>query len=130
MDRIQLLNQELADPKSWKKIRKAYSSILILEGTIINVIESGAYVNIDGVCGFLPKDEIHDHKVDDISQVLKSGQRVRVLVYELDNDKKTFYVSIRLTKHSMEKVSEMIKSKASVTTNPSFKAGGSDEEDF
>jgi len=105
------INKDLFDPTTWRKIKKSYSGIRILEGTIIGVIESGAYVNIDGICGFMPKNEIHDGPVKDILTELKNGQRVRVLVYELDEDNKIVYLSMRLTSHSIREVSELIKSK-------------------
>jgi polyribonucleotide nucleotidyltransferase len=58
----------------------------IYDGTVVRLAEFGAFVNIlPGTDGLLHISQISNERIDNVSSVLSEGQKVRVLVQDLDN---------------------------------------------
>ncbi len=58
----------------------------IYDGTVVRLAEFGAFVNIlPGTDGLLHISQISHERIENVSTVLSEGQKVRVLVQDLDN---------------------------------------------
>lgn len=60
----------------------------VLEGTIINITNFGAFVDLSGKTGLVHISEISDTYVKDIRQHLKEKDKVKVKVIGIDDDGK------------------------------------------
>lgn len=60
----------------------------ILEGTVINITNFGAFVDISGKTGLVHISEISDAYVKDIRKHLKEQDKVKVKVIAIDDDGK------------------------------------------
>jgi small subunit ribosomal protein S1 len=60
----------------------------VREGIVRNVREFGAFVDLGGVDGLIPVSEMSWTRVEDPTQVVQSGQRVKVVVLHIDHDKR------------------------------------------
>lgn len=56
----------------------------ILEGTVVNITNFGAFVDIDGKTGLVHISEVADNYVKDIKDFLKPGDKVKVKVVSID----------------------------------------------
>ncbi len=56
----------------------------ILEGTVVNITNFGAFVDIDGKTGLVHISEVADNYVKDIKDFLKAGEKVKVKVVSID----------------------------------------------
>ena len=58
----------------------------IYEGTVTRIVEFGAFVNIlPGQDGLVHISQIADHRVENVNDYLQMGQKLEVLVLDLDN---------------------------------------------
>lgn len=72
----------------------------ILEGTIKNVTDFGAFVDLGGVDGLLYITDISWGRVSHPSEVLSNGQTLNVVVLDFDDDKKRISLGLKqLTPH-------------------------------
>ena len=60
----------------------------ILEGTIVNITNFGAFVEVDGKTGLVHISEVSDTFVKDIREHLKEKDKVKVKVISVDNNGK------------------------------------------
>lgn len=60
----------------------------ILEGTVVNITNFGAFVEIDGKTGLVHISEVADTFVKDIRQYLKEQDKVKVKVISIDDNGK------------------------------------------
>lgn len=56
----------------------------ILEGTVVNITNFGAFIDIDGTTGLVHISEIADSYVKDIRDFLEEGQKIRVKVLKVE----------------------------------------------
>lgn len=56
----------------------------ILEGTVVNITNFGAFVEIDGKTGLVHISEVSDNYVKDIRDYLKENDKVKVKVISVD----------------------------------------------
>ncbi len=76
----------------------------IVKATIAEVDARGAVVNLaDGVTGYLKAGEISEERVDDATQVLKTGEEVEVVIMQADRRSRNINVSIRAKDSAEEK---------------------------
>ncbi len=58
----------------------------IYEGTVTRIVEFGAFVNImPGQDGLVHISQIADHRVENVSDYMKMGDKVKVVVMDIDN---------------------------------------------
>jgi len=70
---------------------------MIVSGTVTNIRDFGAFVDIGGLEGLLPISEISYGRVDKIEEVLQVGQTLEVAVKKCDWEKERFSFSLRDT---------------------------------
>ena len=70
---------------------------MVVSGTITNIRDFGAFVDIGGLEGLLPISEIAYSRVEKIEDVLQVGQRVDVAVKKCDWENERFSFSLRDT---------------------------------
>ncbi len=70
---------------------------MVVKGTVTNILDFGAFVDIGGIEGLLPISEISYGRVEDINEVLSSGQELEVSVKKIDWDNNKFSFSLRDT---------------------------------
>ncbi len=56
----------------------------ILEGTVVNITNFGAFIDIDGTTGLVHISEIADTYVKDIKDFLEEGQKIKVKVLKIE----------------------------------------------
>lgn len=92
---------------------------MILEGTVTNVTNFGAFVDI-GVHqdGLVHISALADHFVEDPHQIVKTGDTVKVSVLEVDIPRKRIALSMRTDAKSNDKLNERARKSKSHQSNP------------
>jgi small subunit ribosomal protein S1 len=70
---------------------------MVVSGTVTNIRDFGAFIDIGGLEGLLPISEISYSRVDKIEDVLQVGQTLEVAVKKCDWEKERFSFSLRDT---------------------------------
>jgi len=78
-------------------LRDTLKEGMVVKGTVTNILDFGAFVDIGGIEGLLPISEISYGRVEDINEVLSSGQELEVSVKKIDWDNNKFSFSLRDT---------------------------------
>ena len=91
-DRIQVIvSHSLAQSKLIKAKRAAALDSLnvgdVLEGTVVSLVEFGAFIKIGELVGLLHRSEISYKNIKKVEDVLKVGQELTVKVIKLDGEK-------------------------------------------
>lgn len=87
----------------------------VLEGTVKNVTDFGAFIDLGGVDGLLYITDISWGRVSHPSEVLENGQSLNVVVLDFDDEKKRISLGLKqLTPHPWENLSEDVKEGAKV----------------
>ncbi len=87
----------------------------VLEGTVKNVTDFGAFIDLGGVDGLLYITDISWGRVQHPSEVLATGQKLNVVVLDFDDEKKRISLGLKqLTPHPWEALPEEIHDGASV----------------
>ena len=82
----ELLLSKVMEEKN-KKINK-YTVGTVMEGTVEQLKDYGAFVNIgDGITGLVHISQISDRRLKHPSQVLKEGDKVKVKIIKIENNK-------------------------------------------
>lgn len=82
----ELLQAQVMEEKN-KKINK-YTVGTVMEGTVEQLKDYGAFVNIgDGISGLVHISQISDRRLKHPSQVLKEGDKVKVKIIKIENNK-------------------------------------------
>ena len=81
----------------------------VLEGTIKNITDFGAFMDLGGLDGLLYITDISWGRISHPSEVLKLDQRLNVVVLDFDDDKKRISLGLKqLTPHPWEVLPENI----------------------
>ncbi len=79
----------------------------VLEGTVKNVTDFGAFIDLGGVDGLLYITDISWGRISHPSEVLENGQSLNVVVLDFDDEKKRISLGLKqLTAHPWENLSE------------------------
>ena len=78
-------------------LRETLKEGMVVKGTVTNIRDFGAFVDIGGIEGLLPISEISYGRVEDINDVLSLGQELEVAVKRIDWDNNKFSFSLRDT---------------------------------
>lgn len=82
----------------------------VLEGTIKNITDFGAFLDLGGVDGLLYITDISWGRINHPSEVLKMDQKLNVVVLDFDDEKKRISLGLKqLTPHPWDTLSENIK---------------------
>jgi small subunit ribosomal protein S1 len=69
----------------------------VVEGTISNIVDFGAFVDLDGMDGLIHISELSWSHVNHPSEVLEIGQSVRVKVLDIDRDRQRISLGLKQT---------------------------------
>ncbi len=78
-------------------LRETLKEGMVVKGTVTNIRDFGAFVDIGGIEGLLPISEISYARVEDVNDVLNLGQELEVAVKRIDWDNNKFSFSLRDT---------------------------------
>ncbi len=82
----------------------------VLEGTIKNITDFGAFLDLGGLDGLLYITDISWGRINHPSEVLKMDQKINVVVLDFDDDKKRISLGLKqLTPHPWDTLSEGLK---------------------
>lgn len=105
-NRISLALKDLSEDP-WKSTVEKYKIGDVVDGTVTNFLNFGAFVEIGpGVEGLVHISEISEERISKPSDVLSMGQKIRVKIINIDEKEKRISLSI---KESVEKPKEDIK---------------------
>lgn len=99
----ELLLAKVMEEKN-KKINK-YTVGTVMEGTVEQLKDYGAFVNIgDGITGLVHISQISDRRLKHPSQVLKEGDKVKVKIIKIENNKSSLSIleAAELTSREVE----------------------------
>lgn len=81
----------------------------VLEGTVKNVTDFGAFIDLGGVDGLLYITDISWGRINHPSEVLENGQKLNVAVLDFDDEKKRISLGLKqLTAHPWDNLSEEV----------------------
>lgn len=87
----------------------------VLEGTVKNVTDFGAFIDLGGVDGLLYITDISWGRISHPSEVLQNGQSLNVVVLDFDDEKKRISLGLKqLTAHPWESLSDDVQEGAKV----------------
>jgi small subunit ribosomal protein S1 len=69
----------------------------VVEGTISNIVDFGAFVDLDGMDGLIHISELSWSHVNHPSEVLEIGQQVNVKVLDIDRDRQRISLGLKQT---------------------------------
>lgn len=78
-------------------LRATLKEGMVVSGTVTNIREFGAFIDIGGIEGLLPISEIGYGRVENINEVLHVGQELQVALKSCDWEKERFAFSLRDT---------------------------------
>src|SRR5690242_4680501 len=82
----------------------------VLEGTVKNITDFGAFMDLGGLDGLLYITDISWGRISHPSEVLKLDQKINVVVLDFDDDKKRISLGLKqLTPHPWDTLPENIK---------------------
>jgi small subunit ribosomal protein S1 len=88
------LKQTQTDP--WQQVLDQYQEQDVADGRVTKVVTFGAFVEIlPGVEGLVHISELAQHHVENPREVVSQGDRVRVLILEMDADRRRLSLSLK-----------------------------------
>ena len=69
----------------------------VVEGTISNIVDFGAFVDLDGIDGLIHISELSWGHVNHPSEVLNIGETVKVKVLDIDRDRQRISLGLKQT---------------------------------
>jgi small subunit ribosomal protein S1 len=88
------LKQTQSDP--WQQVLESYGEGDVVEGRVTKVVTFGAFVEIlPGVEGLVHISELAHHHVENPREVVSQGDTVRVLVLEIDAERRRLSLSLK-----------------------------------
>jgi small subunit ribosomal protein S1 len=82
----------------------------VLEGTIKNITDFGAFLDLGGLDGLLYITDISWGRINHPSEILKMDQKINVVVLDFDDDKKRISLGLKqLTPHPWDSLTENLK---------------------
>jgi small subunit ribosomal protein S1 len=70
---------------------------MVVEGQISNIVDFGAFVDLDGIDGLIHISELSWSHVNHPSQILEIGQTVKVKVLDIDRDRQRISLGLKQT---------------------------------
>ena len=93
--RISLGRRELL-PNPWDVIGEKYKSGMVVEGTVVRTADFGAFVKLDDYFeGLAHISELVDNKISHAKEVFNPGDKVSVLIMNIDRKNRRIKLSVR-----------------------------------
>jgi small subunit ribosomal protein S1 len=94
------LKQTQTDP--WQQVLESYQEGDVVEGRVTKVVTFGAFVEIlPGVEGLVHISELAQHHVENPREIVAQGDNVRVLILEVDADRRRLSLSLKRVEEGM-----------------------------
>jgi small subunit ribosomal protein S1 len=94
------LKQTQSDP--WQQVLDSYQENDVVEGRVTKVVTFGAFVEIlPGVEGLVHISELAQHHVENPREVVSQGDPVKVLILEVDADRRRLSLSLKRVEDGM-----------------------------
>lgn len=85
-----------SEDNPWEILRTKYKVDDIIDATVLKIMPYGAFVSvIDNIDGLIHISQISNHRVENVSDVLKVGDVVKAQIIEINYDEKRVSLSIR-----------------------------------
>ena len=78
-------------------LRDTLKEGMVVKGTVTNIRDFGAFLDIGGIEGLLPISEVSYGRVENLNELLSVGQELEVAVKRIDWDNNKFSFSLRST---------------------------------
>src|SRR5207248_2626607 len=72
----------------------------VVEGQISNIVDFGAFVDLDGIEGLIHISELAQHHVENPREVVSQGQPVNVKIIEVDGERRRLSLSLKRVEDS------------------------------
>ncbi len=90
------LSLKRTQPEPWDTVNERYTVGQVTEGTVSNLAPFGAFVNLeDGIEGLVHISELSSRVVTNPSECVYRGQKVRVMILNIDTEKRRIALSYR-----------------------------------
>ncbi len=85
-----------SEDNPWEILRTKYKVDDIIDATVLKIMPYGAFVSvIDNIDGLIHISQLSNHRVENVSDVLKVGDVVKAQIIEINYDEKRVSLSIR-----------------------------------
>lgn len=102
-DKISLSMKRLV-PDPWIEATKKYKVETVIEGEVNRITPFGAFVKLDDeINGLIHISEISEDELDDTSETLKVGDKVKAKIIQIDPDEHRVALSVKALKEKSEK---------------------------
>jgi len=95
LSRRAVLEEQRRDDR--ERILERLQPGLIVEGQISNIVDFGAFVDLDGIDGLIHISELSWSHVNHPSEILEIGQTVQVKVLDIDRDRQRISLGLKQT---------------------------------
>lgn len=90
------LSLKRTQPDPWLSIDSRFSAGQVVEGVVTHLAKFGAFVELEpGVEGLVHVSELADGNVEDPAQVVSEGERLTVLILDVDAEQRRISLSLR-----------------------------------
>jgi small subunit ribosomal protein S1 len=96
LSRRAVLEEERKEER--ERILTSLEEGMIVSGTVSNLVDFGAFVDLDGIDGLIHISELSWNHVDHPSEVVQVGEEVEVKVLEVDRDRERISLGLKQTR--------------------------------
>lgn len=89
------LSARLLQPDPWESFAELHPIGSIVSGRIINIVDFGAFMDLEGVDGLLHLTDICWGRLGHPSDILKVGQKIDVVILDINKEKKRVSLSLK-----------------------------------
>jgi small subunit ribosomal protein S1 len=108
LSRRAVLEEERKEER--ERILTSLEEGMIVTGTVSNLVDFGAFVDLDGIDGLIHISELSWNHVDHPSEVVQVGEEVEVKVLEVDRDRERISLGLKQTrKDPWQEIVERVK---------------------
>ena len=84
------------EPNPYEVFKEKYPSGTVIKGKVYNVMDQGALIEVEkGLDGFLHISDISEAEIGNPSEVLKKGDKIDVMVLDVDPEKKKISLGMK-----------------------------------
>ena len=108
LSRRAVLEEERKEER--ERILTSLEEGMIVKGTVSNLVDFGAFVDLEGIDGLIHISELSWQHVDHPSEVVEVGEEVEVKVLEVDRDRERISLGLKQTrKDPWQEIAERVK---------------------
>src|ERR671917_454793 len=96
LSRRAVLEEERKEER--ERILNSLEEGMVVQGTVSNLVDFGAFVDLDGIDGLIHISELSWNHVDHPSEVVQVGEEVEVKVLEVDRDRERISLGLKQTR--------------------------------